>query len=1423
MEQEECGLRELNELSGRFHAALHAILTHDCHFQPNARQESHKSTVEQRLHQFPIPTASRLKPCPNMRTLLLSLILACPPVLAVGQPFTLADGDRVMLLGDTLLEREATYGHLETRMHGQFPAARFSVRNIAWSADTPLGWSRASFDPAGKGIDRLKEHIDLVQPTVAVLGFGMAASLQEMTDRSNDWTLNPDPARYGAEPMSAARFKKELGGLMDLISSGTRSGKVRFILLSPIRHEDLRSERPGLPDPTAHNALLADYSKVISELAKERGAAFVPCDSIRAAAGKDAATSAVSSAHITDNGIHLNELGYRRLANSDFSAALGWDTPADPDSRKALRAAVLHKNALWFNRFRPANSTYLFGFRKNEQGRNAAEMEQFTPLLKAADEEIWKLAGNPAAAAPDQAARPEEPVAPLPLPEFTLADGLEISLWAETPRVAKPVHMNWDAAGRLWVASTPIYPMIEPGKDASDKIQILEDTDHDGKADKSTVFADGLLLPTCVEPEISKGGAAAAGYVGASTELLHLSDADGDGVADRKRIVLSGFGTEDTHHNIHTLYWGPDGLLYFNQSVYTHSHLETPWGIVRINSGAVLSYNPLTERTEVFAKGLWNPWGHKIDRSGQHFLTDGAGSSGLSWAFPGATFAPFEGARQTMASISPGSYPKFAGLELIHSPNFPADWQGSAVTCDFRAHKVVRFEITDLGKDQASSGYTTKALPVLVQTNDLTFRPIDVKLGPDGALYIADWTNPIINHGEVDFRDPRRDHSRGRIWRVTWKGGPIGPLDTRAAAGRLPLYSANDLASPSPRTRIGAMRGLARTPNAENAALILAAAVNTPKDDPFYAFAAWQSVNDVGGTWVRSVLDGTWKSTDEGHPQQLEFALRNLPPAQASLVLAKVLPRPIPADGSGPWIELIGKAGSASDLDALWDAAVKNGPDGVQPQFVARAFTALADAAEQRHLRPTIDHLALLHFLRITTSDELRVPAARLAGAWKLDEAIASLAQLASSSDAARPAAIEALREISDEPALTALKGLAAANQPAPVRAAAATALGTLDFKAYHDLVFAAIAVQDEKSAQPVWRALFAIKGASGQIADALPGDLPKPAVAAGLTAARELGKRGDALVRAFTALSESGASPAAVPVDSSRYLARTQSEGDATRGESVYRRASLVCTACHAIGGAGGKVGPDLSSIGASAPLDYLIESLVNPNAKVKEGYNAILLTQKDGKQLSGVLVRENPDEFILRETTGNELHVPKAGVTARENVGSLMPAGLLEQLSERERLDLFAFLSALGKPGPFDSSKANVARQWELWPAGPSPIADELPMIKRSPGLFALTLVDGRLTRDMIAEKLTLLPGDTRSLHARTHFTVATAGKAKLSLTGARKAWLDRIPLPIASEPAPTVELTAGAHDLEVEIDPTGLPDLLKLGSEDVTFMAE
>ncbi len=341
---------------------------------------------------------------------------------------------------------------------------------------------------------------------------------------------------------------------------------------------------------------------------------------------------------------------------------------------------------------------------------------------------------------------------------FQVADGFEVSLFAADPLLAKPIEMAFGADGRLWVASSEVYPQVKPGQQVDDKVLVLEDGDGDGKADKTTIFARGLLIPTGVEP--GDGGV----YVANSTEIVFLKDTDGDGKADFRRVMLSGFGTEDTHHIVHTFRWGPDGMLYFNQSVYIHSHIETPYGVRRLGGGGIWQFRPETMELDVFMRGCWNPWGHAWDHWGQSFATDGAGSQGVLYVFPGATFEPAPGASRFLPGLNPGS-PKFCGLEIVSGRHLPDDWQGSLITCDFRAHRVCRFMVSEDG-----SGFASREQAEVIKSMHPAFRPIDVKMGPDGAIYIADWYNPIIQHGEVDFRDPRRDHTHGRIWRVTAKG-----------------------------------------------------------------------------------------------------------------------------------------------------------------------------------------------------------------------------------------------------------------------------------------------------------------------------------------------------------------------------------------------------------------------------------------------------------------------------------------------------------------------------------------------------------------------------------------------------------------------------------------------------------------------------
>ncbi len=188
------------------------------------------------------------------------------------------------------------------------------------------------------------------------------------------------------------------------------------------------------------------------------------------------------------------------------------------------------------------------------------------------------------------------------------------------------------------------------------------------------------------------------------------------------------------------------------------------------------------------------------------------------------------------------------------------------------------------------------------------------------------------------------------------------------------------------------------------------------------------------------------------------------------------------------------------------------------------------------------------------------------------------------------------------------------------------------------------------------------------------------------------------------------GGKVAANPADMAGQIAgmvkSVQIGADPAQGELVYRR--IGCVQCHAIGGAGGKLGPDLSSIGASAPLDYLVESVFDPAAKVKEGYHAFAYTMKDGTQFTGIPTRETATEQFIRPGPVPEIPLVKANIVKKDIVGSLMPPGLADALEFVEKRSLFAFLSQIGRPGPFDASKGSVARLWRLYPGAQSSDAE-------------------------------------------------------------------------------------------------------------------
>ena len=1367
--------------------------------------------------------------------------------MAVPAPFELREGDRVAFLGDAFIEREQYEGWVELAATTAFADRNVTFRNLGWSGDTPAGASRcglsllqAGLEPPDEGWRQLVNQLETYKPSVLITGYGMASSLP------------------GGQPPE--EFRRDFERLLD------QAKGMRVVVLGTPPRFLRQGEAADSPAVLARRGALAEINGVMKEAAAARDLPFVGFDSL------------AGNAALSDNGIHLNGEGYRAAAR-EVEKQLGWESGKwdEGEQAAALRRAILRKNEWFFHRSRPANMAYIFGFRKAEQGRNAGEIAAFDQLV--ADEDA-RIAGmrdlSTGVILPDPPVRTESRVAahaPQPHPEFTVADGYEVTLWAENPMLHKPTQMNFDAKGRLWVASSETYPQVEVGQTANDKILVLEDRDGDGKADHSTAFADGMMMPTAVLP--GDGGC----YVAQSTDLLHFTDTDGDGKADTKRRVLSGFGTEDTHHNLHTLRRGPDGKLWMNQSIYTRSDAETPSGVMRLKSGGIMRFDPRADDIEAVFYGWCNPWGHQFDRFGQSFVTDGAGGGGIAWGVPGAMYFTYANAGRILESVSPGSYPKFCGLEIIESPAFPDDWQGTMITCDFRAHRVVRFSVAEQG-----SGYAAQEVGDLLRTEDVNFRPIDVKVGPDGALYIADWSNPIINHGEVDFRDPRRDREHGRIWRVARKGAPLavgGDLAAMDDAGLLECLtrdhryqreqamtvlverkpsaeldaavatwrdSAKDartrlaalwlaqgqarpdlgllekvLADPDGRARAAAVRVAGDwlgELGPEKSMAVLGAAVNDSNPrvrlegvrvlakipgpgamnrafqvlgqpmDRFLDYALWLNFREHGDEWLAAVIDGRLKGAPEG---ALAFALANLPKDRGLDGIRKLMPEPLPRDGTGPWLDLALNAGDPAMLGAILNQALDHGFDQEAMVVVLRG---LESAVSQKQVALPGNDLKI-RGLFDPSSPDVAAAALRLAGAMKMEGLFSDLIDRALD-PVLGAAALDGLSNFESPGAREALLGIATADVKHEVRRSATLALARHHREASLIAIRRCLEPPDVRQSDEFWRQILSMSGMTADLARSFREHPLDAAVAARILPAVPDIDENAGLLEVLR--EQSGETMATGPTaESIRRLAKLAEEkGDASRGEMVYRQPAIACTACHAIGGAGGKVGPDMTSIGASAPLDYLVESLLLPGAKVKEGYHSVVVETRDGRTLMGRLLSSGGGTMVLGLASGETVSLPDEAILKRTDSGSLMPANLIVSLDEQQQLDLFKFLSQLGRPGDFDATKSRAPRVWGVLPIRGDPPEGAITGDPKLPWIPVNGTVNGRL----LAGDLTLMSGGAKEILAASRFQLAEAGEVVLSLPDSPEpfaVWVDGEPVD-----SDAITLAAGSHVVVVRYAP-------------------
>ncbi len=384
----------------------------------------------------------------------------------------------IVIMGNTFADRMQYYGQFEAALYRNFPGHQLLIRNLGWSGDEP------GLQPRPLNFGTVHQHLAHQKADIIFLCFGMNESFK------------------GKDSINA--YKSSLTKYCNDLLAEKFNGKTapQLILVSPIAHEKVGGD---YPDPTQHNIILELYTAAMKEVAGHLNIGFIDLFAPSSNAMKD------TTARITMNGIHLNDEGYS-LAAKWMTEALG--LKYEPDTKNTLRKLVQIKNQHFFYKWRAVNGEYIYGRRKAPFGvvSYPPEMKKLDQMITSLDQVIWNTSKDPSnseeyyknaiAVVDESTARGSAEQAPAQhypatTEQFTVPKGYEINLFASEKDfpVEKPVAMNFDARGRLWVAIMPTYPQYYPGFPPRDKIVILEDTDNDGRADTHTVFADSLYLP----------------------------------------------------------------------------------------------------------------------------------------------------------------------------------------------------------------------------------------------------------------------------------------------------------------------------------------------------------------------------------------------------------------------------------------------------------------------------------------------------------------------------------------------------------------------------------------------------------------------------------------------------------------------------------------------------------------------------------------------------------------------------------------------------------------------------------------------------------------------------------------------------------------------------------------------------------------
>jgi putative membrane-bound dehydrogenase-like protein len=892
-------------------------------------------------------------------------------------------------------------------------------------------------------------------------------------------------------------------------------------------------------------------------------------------------------------------------------------------------------------------------------------------------------------------------------PEF------DLTLVAAEPLIHKAMNLDWDDKGRLWVSETPEYPngrrvpnttpwkdtgSLQPtrqARDPEDTIAILSDTNGDGVMDRRHVFADKLELVTGFV--FHRSGVIAA----TAPDIWYLEDTNGDEVADKRTKLYTGLGVFDTHAVINNLRWGLDGWIYATHG-YSVGNVTSPDGkkeFGRDGSG-VVRFKPDGSAFEQYSSRGGNTWGLDITWDGQVFWTQPTSGTVFFHTvlpefvlakarMPGttswkgmitnqSTHPAMKWEEQAYVQIDlVGQFTAAAGCAIYDGGAWPDKWRYSYFTGEPTLNIVHQQFVTPDG-----ISYTTRKEPGREQTEfmrsrDLWFRPIETRVGPDGALYVIDFYNQAVIHNDTRGPlhgpanaavRPDRDHYFARIWKVQHK---------QARKLAMPALNRRDLPAllrvmqthPNAQVKLTAWR-LAQENYATDPRLLKARRPMGSKVLDLYERARLATT----GEQRRTLLDMFAQSTDNWTKSAIAAAATGSAAAYVSDALgygrpealtelvAAILPTALPADAGSLLAAAARAPKQASALKPVIVSAVAQMSGSLTMDALATAAvrTLLDDPVTAAAALPIVARWDSAGALKAEAEPRAAALARELADTATAAERRADLAASLLAVPSQRAAALSAIQDM-----------LAASGAPEALRN---RLLATLGAAPSADTDATLIAVLGRTPSTPVFDQIVRRPESSIALLEAMKAGRITPAQLGPANVARlrthpnrDVARQASTLLDALTPQARQRADIVAA------LTPEVEKPGDAARGKVLF---TAACASCHKLDGVGKDVGPPLTGMGAHGRAE-LLGQVVDPNREVDPSFWQWNVTTKKGETLVGIIAAENATSLTLRSPAG-DVEVRKEDIATRENTRrSLMPEGLDSMGAEALR-DILTFIAA-------------------------------------------------------------------------------------------------------------------------------------------------